>query len=211
MTPREEAFLALSKGLCKSLETRGMEGHYFNTSAELCAYFRETLPDNAVISWGGSMSVEESGVMDLLRSGNYALIDRKQAKTPEEARELYARTVMADYYFMSTNAITRDGELVNIDGNGNRIACLVQGPSHVCLIVGRNKVSVTLEDAIGRARNIAAPPNVQRLHRQTPCAATGRCADCFSPDCICSHTVITRRSLHPGRIQVFLVNEDLGY
>ena len=149
--------------------------------------------------------------MDLLRSGNYALIDRKQAKTPEEARELYARTVMADYYFMSTNAITMDGELVNIDGNGNRIACLVQGPSHVCLIVGRNKVSVTLEDAIGRARNIAAPPNVQRLHRQTPCAATGRCADCFSPDCICSHTVITRRSLHPGRIQVFLVNEDLGY
>ncbi len=211
MTPKEEAFLALSKGLIKNLEMRGMEGHYFDNSAALCSYLKETLPENAVISWGGSMSVEESGVMALLHSGKYALIDRSEAKTPAQAREYYSRIVLADYYFMSTNAITMDGELVNIDGNGNRLACLMQGPSHVCLVVGRNKVSTTLEDAIHRVRNIAAPANVKRLHKQTPCGAGGRCGDCFSPDCICSHTVITRRSGHPGRIQVFLVNEDLGY
>ncbi len=211
MTPKEEAFYALSKGLIKHLETRGMEGHYFDTSEALCTWLRETLPKTAVISWGGSMSLEESGVMELLRSGGYTLIDRAEAKTPEQARELYSRTILADYYFMSTNAITLDGELVNIDGNGNRLACLMQGPSHVCLVVGRNKISTTLEDAIGRVRNIAAPANVKRLHRQTPCEANGRCGDCFAPGCICSHTVITRRSGHPGRIQIFLVNEDLGY
>lgn len=211
MTPKEEAFLALSHGLIQNLNKRGMEAQYFDNSAALCTYLKEMLPENALISWGGSMSVVESGVMDLLKAGNYSLIDRAEAKTPQEARVLYSKTVMADYYFMSTNAITLDGELVNIDGNGNRIACLVQGPSHVCLVVGRNKISVTLEDAVSRVRNIAAPANVKRLHKQTPCEANGRCGDCFSPDCICSHTVITRRSGHPGRIQVFLVNEDLGY
>lgn len=211
MTPKEEAFAALAEGMIKNLQKRGMDGYYFDSCEALCSYFRETLPENAVISWGGSESVKESGIMDLLQAGKYTLIDRADAKTPQEARELFSRTVMADYYFMSANAITMDGELVNIDGNGNRIACLVQGPSHVCLIVGRNKTAVKLEDAILRARNIAAPANVKRLNKKTPCQTNGRCGDCLSPDCICSHLVITRHSSHKGRIQVFLVNEELGY
>lgn len=211
MTPKEEAFATLSEGLIENLKKRGMEGYYFENSASLCAYLKDMLPADAVISWGGSMSLAESGVMGLLKEGDYTLIDRSAAKTPEEAREIFSRTVMADYYFMSANAVTMDGELVNIDGNGNRIAALVQGPSHVCLIVGRNKVAPNLESAVQRARNIAAPINVKRLHKQTPCQTSGRCEACFSPDCICSHLVITRRSGHPGRIQVFLVNEELGY
>lgn len=211
MTPKEEAFATLAVGIIKNLEIRGMEGYYFDNSKLLCNYLKETLPEEAVISWGGSESVKESGVMELLKTGNYALIDRADTRTAEEAREIYSRTVMADYYFMSANAITMDGELINIDGNGNRIACLAQGPSHVCLIVGRNKVAVSLEDAVLRSRNIAAPANVKRLHKQTPCQTTGRCGNCFSSDCICSHLVITRHSSHKGRIQVYLVNEDLGY
>ncbi|WWR17073.1 lactate utilization protein [Lachnospiraceae bacterium JLR.KK008] len=211
MTPKEEAFATLAKGIVENLRKREMEGFYFENSTALCDHLKQMLPENAVISWGGSESLRESGVMDLLENGRYKLIDRAEAKTPEEKREIFSRTVMADYYFMSTNAITMDGELINIDGNGNRIACLVQGPSHVCLIVGRNKVSTNIADAIARARNIAAPANVKRLHKQTPCQQSGRCGDCFSPDCICSHLVITRRSQHPGRIQVYLVNEDLGY
>jgi len=211
MTPKEEAFATLAKGIIQNLERRNMEGYYFDNKNALCDYLKETLPKNAVISWGGSESVKESGVMDLLENGCYSLIDRAEAKTPEEKREIFSRTVMSDYYFMSANAITMDGELINIDGNGNRVACLMQGPSHVCLIVGRNKVSVSLEDAVARARNIAAPANVKRLHKQTPCQEKGRCGNCLSPDCICSHLVVTRRSQHPGRIRVFLVNEDLGY
>jgi len=211
LTPKEEAFATLAEGMMKKLEARGMEGHYFENSAKLCAYLKETLPEDAVISWGGGESLKESGVMALLQNGNYTLIDRATAKTPQEARELFARTVMADYYFMSTNAITLDGELVNIDGNGNRLAAMMQGPSHVCLVVGRNKVASTVEDGVLRVRNIAAPANVKRLHKQTPCQETGRCGDCLSPDCICSHLVITRHSSHKGRIQVLLVNEELGY
>lgn len=211
MSPKEAAFASLAEGIIKNLEKRNMTGHYFDNSEALCAYLKETLPKDAVISWGGSESVKESGVMDLLHNEDYTLVDRATAKTPQEAREIFSRTVLADYYFMSTNAITLDGELINIDGNGNRIACLVQGPSHIYIITGRNKISSTVEDAINRVRNIAAPANVKRLNKQTPCQITGRCGDCQSPDCICSHTVITRHSCHKDRIHVFLVNEDLGY
>ena len=211
MTPKEEAFASLAEGMIKKLEMRGMDGHYFENREALCSYLKETLPEDAVIAAGGSESVKESGIMNLITSGDYTFIDRKAAKTPEESREIFSRTVLADYYFMSTNAITMDGELVNIDGNGNRIACLAQGPSHVYIIVGRNKVSVDLQDAIQRARNIAAPANVKRLHKQTPCQVQGRCGNCFSPDCICSHLIITRHCGEKGRIHVFLVNEDLGY
>lgn len=211
MSPKEAAFASLAQGIIKNLEQRNITGHYFENSQDLCTYLKETLPEKALISWGGSESIKESGVMKLLEEGNYRLIDRSAARTPQEAREIFSRIVLSDYYFMSSNAITIDGELINIDGNGNRIAALAQGPSHVYLIVGRNKVTSTVEDGIRRVRNIAAPPNVKRLNRQTPCLHTGRCADCQSPESICSHLVITRRSFHPDRIHVFLVNEELGY
>lgn len=211
MTPKEKAFATLAKTMIQNLKKRGMEGHYFDDSASLVSYLKETLPDDSVIAWGGSMSLGESGVMDMLESGKYQLIDRSAAKTPEESRELYSRAVLSDYFFMSTNAITIDGELVNIDGSGNRVACLCHGPSHVFLIVGRNKVTSTLEDAIRRVHDIASPANTVRLGLNTPCSVTGRCADCQSPDCICCQTVVTRHSRQPGRIQVFLVNQELGY
>ena len=118
---------------------------------------------------------------------------------------------MADAYFMSSNAITYDVILLNIDGSGNRLACLMHGPKEVFVIVGMNKFTKTVEAGIERIRNLASPANVQRLNRKTPCHETGLCADCFSPDCICSHLVVTRRSLLPGRIKVFMVAENLGY
>lgn len=211
MSPKQTAFAHLAEGIIKNLEKRNITGHYFDSSQELCDYLKKELPEQSVISWGGSESIKESGVMDLLQEGNYRLIDRTAAKTPQEAREIFSRTVLADYYFMSSNAITLDGELINIDGNGNRIACLAQGPSHVFLIIGRNKVASTVEDGIHRVRNLAAPPNVQRLNRQTPCLTTGRCHDCQSPESICSHLMITRRSFQNDRLHVFLVNEELGY
>ena len=157
------------------------------------------------------MTIKECGLMDALEKGNYTLIDRMTAVTPQEKREIFAKTVMADYYLMSTNAITMDGELVNIDGFANRVSCLCAGPEHVIIIAGMNKVVKDVQSGLDRIRTKAAPPNTVRLGKNTPCAKNGVCGDCFSPDCICSQIVITRRSGIPGRIKVILVNEDLGF
>lgn len=193
------------------LPKRNMEGWFFETRQEAVTKALELMPEGSVISWGGSMSISECGLMDAIRERNYTLVDRDLAVTPQEKRESFARTVMADYYLMSTNAITMNGELVNIDGFGNRVACLCAGPQNVIIIAGMNKVVNSVEAGIERIRTKAAPPNTTRLNKDTPCARTGVCGDCFSPDCICSQTVVTRRSGVPGRIKIILVNEDLGF
>ncbi len=211
MTNRQLAFQKASGQIIENLKKRNMEGYFFEDSASCVKAILEMIPEGSSVSWGGSASFAESGMQDALFQGNYELIDRSTASTPREQRELYARTVMADYYFMSVNAMTYDGELLNIDGNGNRAACLIHGPEHVFLIVGMNKLTSTLEGAFQRARAMACPPNAVRLHKQTPCGLTGKCGDCLAPDCFCNQIVVTRRSGHAGRIKVFLVAEDLGF
>ena len=211
MDNRQKAFVKACDGIIANLKKRNMEGYFYEDSASCVRAILDMIPDGSSISWGGSASVQESGMMDALKNGNYELIDRSLAKTPEEQREIYGRTVMSDYYFMSTNAITYEGELVNIDGNGNRVACLIHGPRHVIIIAGMNKITTTLEGAFERARTMACPPNAVRLDKKTPCAATGKCGNCLSPDCFCNQIVVTRRSGHTGRIKVFLVAEDLGF
>lgn len=211
MDNRQKAFAKACDGIIANLKKRNMEGYFYEDSASCVRAILDLIPDGSSISWGGSASVQESGMMDALKNGSYELIGRSLAKTPEEQREIYGRTVMSDYYFMSTNAITYEGELVNIDGNGNRVACLIHGPRHVIIIAGMNKVATTLEGAFERARTMACPPNAVRLDKKTPCAATGKCGDCLSPDCFCNQIVVTRRSGHTGRIKVFLVAEDLGF
>ena len=211
MDNRQKAFAKACDGIIANLKKRNMEGYFYEDSASCVRAILDLIPDGSSISWGGSASVQESGMMDALKNGSYELIDRSLAKTPEEQREIYGRTVMSDYYFMSTNAITYEVELVNIDGNDNRVACLIHGPRHVIIIAGMNKVATTLEGAFERARTMACPPNAVRLDKKTPCAATGKCGDCLSPDCFCNQIVVTRRSGHTGRIKVFLVAEDLGF
>lgn len=211
MTPKQLAFQAAAETIIQNLNKRNMEGYFFEDSASCVKAVLDMMADGSVISWGGSESVKECGLMDAIQNGKYTLIDRMTAKTPEENREIYARTVMADYYLMSTNAITMDGELVNIDGNGNRVACLIHGPKNIIMVVGMNKLVSNVEDGYRRVRDIASPANTKRLNRNTPCFHTGRCGDCFSPECICSQIVVTRRSGQPGRIKVFFVAEELGY
>lgn len=197
--------------IIKGLQKRNMEGYFCETGKEAVEKALSLMPEGSVISWGGSMSISECGLMDAIKEKDYTLIDRMAATTPQEKREIYAKTVMADYYLMSTNAITMDGELVNIDGFANRVACLCAGPENVIIIAGMNKVVYDVEAGLDRIKTKAAPANTTRLSKSTPCAKTGVCASCLSPDCICSQTVITRRSGIPGRIKVILVNEDLGY
>lgn len=211
MTIKQQAFQTAAENIIKQLNKRNMEGYFFEDSASCVKAITDMMEDGSTISWGGSESIKECGLMAAIQDGNYNLIDRLTAKTPEESRELYAKAVLADYYLMSTNAITLDGELINIDGNGNRVACLIHGPKNVIAVVGMNKLVSDVAAGYDRVRNIASPSNTKRLNRNTPCFHTGRCGDCFSPDCICSQIVITRRSSTPGRIKIFFVAEELGY
>lgn len=211
MNIRQQAFAKAAPGIIRNLEKRGMEGYYFENCQDMVSAVLQMMPAGSVVSWGGSVTLTESGMMDALCQGNYTLLDRMTAKTDEERRAFFAKAVMSDYYFCSTNALTQEGELVNIDGNGNRVACIIQGPQHVMILVGMNKLTADVESAIKRIRTFACPPNATRLHMNTPCALTGKCADCHSPECFCNQILVTRHSRHAGRIKVFLVGEDLGY
>ena len=160
---------------------------------------------------GGSMTLKQIGLLDKLREKDLKLLDRDTAKTDDEKRKIQHEAFNCDYYLMSSNAITEDGKLVNIDGNGNRIAALIYGPANVIVIAGMNKVTADEDSAIKRIRTYAAPMNAIRLNKNTPCTRTGSCQDCLSDDCICSQILVTRKSNYKKRIKVILVGEELGF
>ena len=167
----------------------------------------EIIGEGSSVAMGGCQSAHEIGLVDALQAGNYNYIDRSQM-TP---REGLLAAYDADVFLSSANAMTNDGIIVNIDGNSNRVSCIAQGPKRVLFIVGMNKVCSDLDEAMKRARNVAAPVNAQRFDVKTPCKVTGRCSDCKSPDTLCCQFLITRFSRHEGRIHVILVNDTLGY
>ncbi len=202
----------LADTVISNLKKRQMEGYYFPTAKEAVEKAMSLLPENATVGFGGSMTLVESGMYDALKSSpSIRLYDRNEVSSPEEIEALYHNCLTADAYFMSSNAISSDGILVNIDGRGNRVAALIFGPKEVFVFAGMNKLSPTVEDAVRRVRNTATPPNCIRLQKQTPCSINGTCSDCLSPDCICNQIVITRRSGVKGRIKVFLIGEPLGF
>lgn len=211
MSAKLKSYENTAKTVIKNLEKRGMEGFYCLDKDSVREKVLELMEPGSSVSWGGSESLEEAGIITAVREGDYEAIDRKSAKGPDEERAVFGRIVCADYYLMSTNALTVDGELVNIDGNGNRVACLINGPKHVIIVAGMNKLVRTVEDGINRVHTLAAPPNGVRIGVNTPCAHTGVCSECFSRDSMCCHTVVTRMSRHEGRIKVILVGEELGY
>ena len=198
----------LAQKVIKGLESRNMSGYYAATKEDALTKALELIPEQSTVGMGGAMSAHEIGLVDALKSGNYEFIDRDAASDPREAM---LRTYDADVFLASANAITEDGILVNIDGNSNRVSAIAQGPRKVVFIVGMNKVCDDVDGAIKRARNVAAPINAQRFGLSTPCASTGSCFNCKSPDTICCQFLITRFSRHEGRIHVILVNDDLGF
>lgn len=211
MTPKMKFYENQAETILKHLKKRNIDGWYFPDSGQAVKKALSFIPSGSLVSFGGSMTLSESGMMEALKSGVFQLIDRSSAKSPEEIKECYRRSFLADTYVMSTNAITMDGKLVNIDGNGNRAAALLYGPEQVLILCGMNKVCKDEAAAISRVHELAAPMNALRLSMNTPCAKTGACADCLSLDCICGHTVITRYNRIPGRIKVLLIGETLGY
>lgn len=196
--------------VAENFNKRGFEAYYCPTKEEALKKAVSLIPESHVVSWGGSVSIDEIGLRPYVLE-HRQVIDRETAKTPAEKQDIMRKALTCDTFIMGTNAATEDGQLYNIDGNGNRVAALIFGPKQVVVIVGMNKVEPTLEAAITRARTVASPINMQRFSKNTPCAVTGMCADCNSPDSICNQMVRTRRCAPVGRIKVILVGENLGY
>lgn len=211
MEYKKAAYENLAESLIEKFNLRGIESYYVDNRAEALDMVKRLLTPGSSVAWGGSQTLSQIGLLDYLKESDFQLYDRHAASTPEEKKEITAKAFTADFYLMSSNAITLNGELVNIDGNGNRVACLIYGPENVIIVAGMNKVCADVDSAIKRIRNVASPANTVRLGAKTPCAEIGRCGDCLCPDTICCQIVITRKSRVPNRIKVILVGEELGY
>ena len=198
----------LAETVIKGLRSRNMTGYYAHSKDEALSIALSLIPEKSSVTMGGGMSVHETGLVEALKQGDYNFIDRDAM---EDKRAAMLMAYDADFFLSSTNAITNDGIIVNIDGNSNRVSAIAQGPRKVLFIVGMNKVCDDLDGAMKRARNVAAPINAQRFGLSTPCTKIGACMDCKSPDTICCQFLITRFSRHADRIHVILVNDNLGF
>jgi L-lactate utilization protein LutB len=212
MTPTELRNQRLAQQMIKNLERRHFEAYYCPTPAEAIEKVMHIVPANSSVTWGGSMTIRDMGLTRALAdSGKYNIIDRDQAKDNDEKRRMYLQAFDVDFYLSSANAISEDGVIVNIDGNGNRVAAITYGPRRVIFIVGLNKVAQNTEAAVARARSTASPVNAARFPIKTPCQADGTCHDCHSPESICNYVHIMRNSYPAKRHTVILVGENLGY
>lgn len=209
--PKQKYYEKRAQVLLKNLTSRGFEAYYCADKDQARAKALELIPKGASVGWGGCASAEQIGLVDAVRHGNYTAMDRDTAATPQERVKIMKQCLGADVFLTGANALSLDGQMVNIDGNGNRVAAVVYGPDSVLVIAGMNKVCDTLDAAVTRARTIAAPMNKQRFDSKTPCEVTGACADCKSDSCICNQILITRNCRPAGRIKVILVGEELGF
>jgi hypothetical protein len=203
-----------AESIIKNFKKRGIDGVYCENSADAVEAVCRMIPTGALVGLGGSETIIESGLLDALRKLDLRLLDRyKEGVTRDEVSEMRRQGLLSDVFIMSSNAVTSDGKLVNMDGTGNRVAAMIFGPSKVIVMAGMNKVVADVEAAIARVKNIAAPANSIRVGIETPCSKTGFCQDphCHPPHRICCQLVVTEASMVPGRVTVVLVGEALGY
>jgi len=210
-TPMEMRYDKLGPKVAEALKSRFFEAWYFSEIPEAVEKIFSLIPKTDTVSWGGSLTTTGLNLTKMAAEKGYKVIDRDKAANPAERTELMRQALLCDTFLTGTNAMTEDGQLVNIDGGGNRVAAMCFGPKQVIVVAGLNKVRKTIETAVARARTIAAPANMQRFpNSKTPCNATGICEDCLSPDTICTFIVRTRVCKPAGRIKVILIGKDLG-
>ena len=209
--PKQMYYNKRGEILVKNLKSRHFDAYYCETKEEALVKALEWIPEGASVAWGGATSAQEIGLMDAVLSGNYRHIDRYSG-TEEERAQATKDGMFADVFLCGANGLSLDGQMVNIDGTGNRLAAICYGPGTVLVVAGMNKVEDTLEAAINRARTVAAPINKQRFPAtQTPCMVTGVCADCKAEGAVCNQILVTRHCRPVGRIKFIIVGEDLGY
>lgn len=196
----------------ENLRLNKMKAYYAENSAQACEIVRGLVKDDKLITSGGSMSLKECGVIDML-CGEFggAYLDRSAGKDRDAVEDIMRKAFISDTFLASTNALTENGELYNVDGNGNRVSAMIFGPKQVIIVAGVNKLVKDLDEARQRVERIAAPKNTVRLEKATPCAKTGVCGHCRSEDRICCSYVTLAQQRVPDRIKVIIVNEDLGY
>lgn len=195
-----------------ALQRNNMKPFFAENREQLYDIVRGLVKGDRLITAGGSVTLEESGVKTLLMNefkGIY--LDRSEGKTPDEVEDILHKAFVSDSFFASSNAVTEEGELYNVDGRGNRVSAMIYGPKQVILVVGVNKIVKDMEEAVKRVEQVAAPKNTQRLHSVTPCEKTGSCAHCRSEGRICCSYVRMGQQRVPDRIKVIIVNEPLGY
>lgn len=212
MTPIEKRNQLLAEKMIKNLRRRNMEAFYCPTAQDAVAQVQALIADGSSVTWGGSMTIRNMGLPQALRErGTLEVLDRDLVEDAQEKQQMYLKAFSADVYLSSANAISEDGVIVNIDGNGNRVAAITWGPRMVIFVIGLNKVAATVQDAISRARSTASPINAQRFDISTPCHNDGVCHNCNSPESICSYIHLLRNSRNGNRHKVVLVGENLGY
>lgn len=209
-TPKELYYEKRGKILVKNLQSRHFDAYYCANREEALKKALELIPEGAVVGWGGAQTCEQIGLMEAVKAGNYKAMDRSTAETAQEREQMMKQMILGDVFLTGANALSLDGQMVNIDGTGNRLAAICYGPDLILVVAGMNKVEDTLQDAITRARTVAAPMNKQRFSNATPCEVTGACADCKAEGCICNQILVTRHCRPEGRIKFVLVGEDLG-
>ena len=198
------------KILVKNLKSRHFDAYYCATREEALEKALELIPEGSTVGWGGAMSCQQIGLMDELKQGNYRAMDRDLAETPQEREAMMKQMLFTNVFLTGANGLSLDGQMVNIDGTGNRVAAICYGPDSVIVVAGMNKVEDNLEAAVNRARTVAAPMNNQRFDNDNPCKTTAACGNCKNLKCICNQIVITRHCRPQGRIKFILVGEDLG-
>ena len=209
--PKELYYAKRGDILVKNLRSRHFDAHYCTTKEAALEKALSLIPQGASVGWGGATSAQQIGLLQAVRQGDYRPIDRDNCQTTQERQQAMRNAMTADVFITGANALSLDGQMVNIDGMGNRVASIIYGPKTVIVIAGMNKVEDTLEKAMIRARTVAAPINQQRFMGDTPCSKTGSCGDCKSESCICNQIVITRHCRPVERIRFILVGEDLGF
>lgn len=211
MTPTELRNKRLAERMIQNLKRRNMEAYYCATATEAVEKISQLIEDGSTVTWGGSMTIRDMGIPQALRNrGTLEVLDRDLVTDREEVVRIYERAFTADVYLSSANAISEDGVIVNIDGNGNRVAAITWGPKTVIFVIGMNKVAQTVEAAIARARSTASPINAARFDIKTPCQTDGICHNCNSPESICNYIHFLRNSPR-GKHKVILVGESFGY
>ncbi len=197
--------------LVKNLKSRHFDAVYCATAEDACKQALAWIPEGSSVGWGGTLSCQQIGLLEVLKQGKYLVLDRDTCKTQEERDQIAMKCLSADVFLTGANALSLDGQMVNIDGTGNRLAAIIYGPKSVVVVAGMNKVMDHLDSAVDRARKVAAPLNQQRFQfPDNPCTVSGSCGDCKSATCICNQILITRNCRPAGRIKFILVGEELG-
>lgn len=196
----------------EALKKNNMNGYYAKNRDEVIELIKDIVSEGSKVAVGGSETLSELGILEHLRSGRYDFLDRyKAGLTREEITNIFKQSFLTDAYFSSCNAITENGELYNVDGNGNRVAAMLYGPDKVIVICGVNKIVKDVDEAIKRNREISAPMNAKRLNKKTPCTKVGYCMNCNSPERICNEYTLIKKQRSSERMYVIFLNENLGY